>query len=158
MKKIIVLFLIFFLANCNSKYKYANKLDLEIIKSIQEEKVDRLISFLADQVEFDYAHEAYTMFSRAKDSKDLLSGNTSEYYRFLFQLAPELKEKSWLSFKEALVKSYKVEAENNEVNEDGSYLRSIHIYNESSYNRITLKCIEENDCKITSLLIAASKL
>jgi hypothetical protein len=130
-----------------------------LLLSIEQEKLEDLIPYLGEQVEFDYSHEAYTMFSRIKDSRDLQLGQKSEYYRFLFQLDSEMKkDKSWLSFKEALKSSYKVEAENNEVNEDGSYLRSIHIYNEASYNRISLRCQGEDNCKITSLLIAASKI
>jgi len=158
MKKFIIFIFILIFFSCNSKYKYTTKLDMEILKSIQEVKVEKLLSYFAEQVEFDYSQEAYTMFHRAKDSKELLSGNISEYYRFLFELNPELKEKSWLSFKEALAIAYRVEAENNEVNEDGTYFRNIHIYTDSNYNRITLKCIDENSCQIISLLISASNL
>ncbi len=151
--KVFILTLVFILWTCSSKYKYTNSLDLEILKSIQEKNLKKLFEYFDDSVELDYSQDAYTIFSKTSDPSD----QKSEIYYYLFELQSVHKEKSWLSFKEALETSYKVEAENNEVNEDESYFRNIHIYNENAYNRITLKCYRENLCKITSMLISSSK-
>lgn len=138
---------------CSSKYKYTNAIDLEILKSIEEKNLEKLFKYFDESVELDYAQDAYTIFNKTSDPSDL----NSEIYRYLFELQSVHKEKSWLSFREALLSCYKVEAENNEVNEDGSYFRNIHIYNENAYNRITLKCYQDDLCKITSMLIASSR-
>lgn len=139
--------------NCYSKYKYTNAQDMEILKAIEEKNLLHLLKHFDESVELDYAQEAYTIFNKTSDP----TGPNSEIYHYLFELQPVHKEKPWLSFREALITSYKVEAENNEVNEDGSYFRNIHIYNETSYNRITLKCYRDNLCKITNMLIASSR-
>lgn len=138
---------------CTSKFKYTNTFDMEILHAIEQKDIQKLFKYFDDSVELDYAQDAYTIFSKSSDPSD----SNSEIYHYLFELQPVHKERSWLSFREALVNSYKVEAENNEVNEDGSYFRNIHIYTESSYNRITIKCFREDLCKITSMLIASSK-
>ncbi|MCX7997453.1 MAG: hypothetical protein N3A69_00690, partial [Leptospiraceae bacterium] len=152
--KFIVIITLLTLLNCTSKYKYTNKLDIQILKAIEEKDISTLFKYFDEAVELDYSQDAYTIFNKTSDPSD----PSSEIYHYLFELKPVHKEKSWLSFREALVSSYKVEAENNEVNEDGSYFRNIHIYNETAYNRITLKCFKEDLCKITTMTVSYTHL
>ncbi|MDX1960593.1 MAG: hypothetical protein SFU98_18625 [Leptospiraceae bacterium] len=110
------------------------------------------------KVEFDYGSETSIIFLKEKDSEELSKKNNSEVYRFLFELDDNLKKESgWLSVSEAIQSSYRIEGENNEVLDEKSYLRSIHIYNEKSYNRINLRCVSENTCKIIYFTMASSR-
>ncbi len=155
--RILGLFLLTFLVSCDSKLVYLSTQDKEILQLIEKEQAEKLITHFAPAVEFDYGSEASIMFSPENDLADFLTGNKSEYYRFLFGLDDVFREKNWVSFKDALKVAYRVQGENGGVNPDKSYNRFIHIYSDKSYNRIGLKCAEENNCKINYLFLSSSK-
>ncbi|MCB1177865.1 MAG: hypothetical protein KDK36_09825 [Leptospiraceae bacterium] len=153
----ILIIALLLIENCESKYVYLTDQDKEILNLIQTEQFEKLLEHFGNNIEFDYGSESYTMFSLKSDKEDYLKGKKSEYYKFIFQLDDFFKEKNWLSFREALLKAYRVQGENKETNDDKTYNRYIHIFTDKSYNRVGLKCIEENKCKINNLYISSSK-
>ncbi|MCB1142998.1 MAG: hypothetical protein KDK54_12200 [Leptospiraceae bacterium] len=155
----ILIFLLQGLVSCNHRFEYLTKQDKEIIVLIQSIQPTKLLEHFNEQVEFDYGSEGSIIFLKSSDSENLTKSTDSEVYNFLFKEKLEIPEKNtWISLRDSLNSAYKIEGENNEVNQDSSYFRSIHIYNEKSYNRINLKCREDGDCKIYYFLMSGARI
>ncbi|HMV77802.1 MAG TPA: hypothetical protein PLJ29_12145 [Leptospiraceae bacterium] len=148
-----------FLNSCDSKQKYTTKIDKQIITYLQKGNAEKLAELFSDQVEFEYGVEGFMIYQKSSDEKEFLTNKDSQFHSFLFKLDEKIAgSTSWLCLKDAVTNAYKIEAENVEVLDDRSYIRSIHIYNDKSYNRINLKCKDEENCRIIYFNMGSSRI
>lgn len=155
----VLIFSAAFLNSCDSKQKYTTKIDKQILTYLQKGNAEKLAEFFSDQVEFEYGVEGFMIYQKSSDEKEFLNNKDSQFHSFLFKLDEKIAgSTSWLCLKDAVTNAYKIEAENVEVLDDRSYIRSIHIYNDKSYNRINLKCKDEENCRIIYFNMGSSRI
>jgi len=156
---LILIISVIFFNSCDSKQKYTTKVDKQIITYLQKGNAEKLAELFSDQVEFEYGVEGFMIYQKSSDEKDFISNKESQFHSFLFKLDDKIAgSTSWLCLKDAVTNAYKIEAENVEVLDDRSYIRSIHIYNDKSYNRINLKCKDEENCRIIYFNMGSSRI